>query len=53
MTADAVEMVQDQPEFVIPDATHVRLALRDPTCRKDYDAEVNAPVVREVSCETG
>lgn len=39
--ADEVEMVQDQPEFVIPDARHVRLALRDPTCRKDYDEEVN------------
>ena len=39
--ADEVEMVQDQPKFVIPDARHVRLALRDPTCRKDYDEEVN------------
>ena len=39
--ADEVEMVQDQPEFVFPDARHVRLALRDPTCRKDYDEEVN------------
>ncbi|MCE2441159.1 MAG: hypothetical protein J4F39_17260, partial [Candidatus Latescibacteria bacterium] len=34
-------MVQDQPEFLVPDARHVRLALRDPTCRKDYDAQVN------------
>ncbi len=39
--ADEVEMVQDQPEFVVPDAEHVRLALRNSTCRKDYDEEVN------------
>ena len=39
--ADEVAMVQDQPEFLVPDARHVRLALRDPTCRRDYDEEVN------------
>src|SRR5262249_11907250 len=39
--AEAVEMMQDQPDFVLPSAKQVAIALEDPTCRRDYDAEVN------------